>query len=291
MFVNIDFATEINLKLSYLPQISDDILDSIKTDLATTQVILRTKTGISDIYSETKPYFTREQVRSLLESDSILKEFDNLETLIKSSFSAVSTQETYISVDLKINKISNPESIVKLDKFAKVMGAYGKIVVPCVILLNLQHPQSAGEILATLKTQLHYELKYKIAQSMIKYSHNRKGLLILPPESHLLHYKDVILNLKIHTKKVDIVKKQFELELVENLLFLSYFSQTHLPDIEKAFFAEEDKLILYRQKFSTLARILDKQLGIGLIRGLAYIYKERGQIDSVTEVQRLASGL
>ncbi len=106
-----------------------------------------------------------------------------------------------------------------------------------------------------------------------------------------MQYKDVMLNIKTHLKQVDIVKKQFELELVENLLFLSYFSQKHLPDIEQAFFAEEDKLIAYRQKFSTLARIGDKTLGIGLLQGLGYIYKERGQIDSIKEVQRLVSGL
>ncbi len=261
------------------------------TDLSNSQVALRNNKTITSIQSSTKPYFTRDNVRSLLKSDSLLKEFDSVENLLQTSFSSVTSQDTYLSIDMKINKISNPDTIKEMDKFAKKIGAYGKFVIPIVILLNLQHPQSPNEILESIKLQLLNEMKYKIAQSMIKYSHNRNGLLILPPDSHLMQYKDVILNLKIHLKKVDIVKRQFELELVENLLFLSYFSQTHLPDIDQAFFAEEDKLIMYRQKFSTLARISDKSLGVGLIRGLGYIYTERGQIDSVAEVQRLASGL
>jgi hypothetical protein len=291
VFVNIDFATEINLKLSYLSQISDDILNSIDATLPISKAFLRNSASISDLNSITNPYFTRNTIHSLLEPESELKVYESITNLLETSYSSLSAPQSYVSINLSINKISNLDKIKDLEKFSKFMGAYGKFVVPFVILLNIQKPQSHNEIIDTLNLQLRKELKYKIERSMIKYSHNRKGILILPPESLLMQYKDLILNLKIHLKKVDIVKKQFEIELVENLLFLSYFSQNHLPNIGHSFFAEEDKLIMYRQKFSSLARISDKQLGIGLLRGLAYIYKERGQINSVTEVQRLVSGL
>lgn len=291
VLVNIDFASELNLKLSYLPQITHDILKTIDSTIAESKASLRTHSRISNLRTTSKPYITREEMQSLLQSDSVLKDYDSLKFLMESSFSSVSKSETYLSIDVTSNDISDPKSIKQLEKFSKKIGAYGKWVVPCIVMLNLQHPQSPEEIINTLKMQLRSELEYKIAGSMIKYSHNRKGLLILPPESHLMHYKDMILNLKIHLKKVDIIKKQFEIELVENLLFLSYFSQNHLPDIEQSFFAEEDILIMFRQRFSTLARIADKKLGIGLLQGLGYIYKERGQIDSIKEVQRLISGL
>jgi len=291
VFVNIDLRTEVNLKLSYLPQISDDVLEAASATLTKSKVALRKNSTISELNNISKPYLTRDHLRSLQEPDTVLKEYETLENLLQTSFSSLSTPEVYISIDIVVNKISNLDLDKTPDKFAKFIGAYGKFVVPCVILLNQQHPQKPEDITNTLKAQLKNELEYKITRSMIKYSHNRKGLLILPPESHLMHYKDVVLNVKTHLKKVDIVKKQFELELVENLLFLSYFSQKHLPEIEHNFFAEEDKLIMYRQKFSALARTIDKETGIGLLRCLGYIYKERGQIDSIKEVQRLVSGL
>ena len=222
---------------------------------------------------------------------SYLKDDETFESLLQSNFTSITSPETYLSLDLKIDNITNEEVLKKRDKFAKYVGMYGNFIIPCVVLLNLQHPQNSEEIVSTVKEQLIRELKYKISHSMIKYSHNRNGLLILPPESHLMQYKDMILNIKAHLKKVDIVKKQFERELVENMLYLSYFSQNHLPEIEESFFKEEGTLVMFRQKFSTLGKLADKQLAIGLLQALGYIYKERGQIQSLTEVQRLASSL
>ncbi len=291
VFVKVNFATEINLKLKFLPQITNDVLDSVDSSIEKAQVTLRNSPLATKLQDPNHPFFNKEQVRNLLDSESILKEFDSLKTLIDSNFSSITTPDTYLSLDLSIDKISNPDTIKELETFTKHMGAYGKMIIPCVLLLNLQHPQNSEEITKTLKLQLHNELKIKLDHALIKFSHNRKGLLILPPESVLMQYKNLILNIKTHLKKVDIVKKQFELEIVENLLFLSYFSQNNLPEIAESFFAEEDKLIRYRKKFSTLARIGDKNLGIGLLRGLGHIYKERGQIESIQEVQRLVSGL
>jgi hypothetical protein len=292
VLVEIDFATDLNLKLNFLSQISKDFEDSIKESFIEGETSLRTNSLLSNLsVNSSKPYFTREDIHSLLGNETLLKEFKNIKSALEKVSNSLSAPETYLSMKLSINKISSPETIKNLDKFTKFIGAYSRIIIPCIIMFNLQHPQSPDEFIKLLQSKLLDEIKYKIPRSMIKYSQNRKGLLVLPPESLLMQYKDVLLNVKTHFKKIDIVKKQFEVELVENLLFLSYFSQTHLPNIEKAFFAEEDKLIAYRQKFSTLARIGDKELGIGLLRGLGYLYKERGQIDSVTEVQRLASGL
>ncbi len=288
IFAKINLATEINLKISYLPQVENDILEDLDS-LSSLNVALRKDPAISAFNNTSKPFLTRDITTNLLSESTVLKDDETLVSLLKSNFSSITSSDTYLSVDLTINKITNEEEIQKRDKFSKYIGMYSTFVVPCVVLLNLQHPQTPEEILSTVKEQLTREIKYKIPRSMIKYSHNRNGLLVLPPESHLLQYKGVILNIKAHIKKVDIVKKQFELELVENLLYLSYFSQTHLPEIEESFFREDGKLVLFRQKFSTLGKLIDKPLAIGLLQALGYIYKERGQIQSVTEVQRLAS--
>jgi len=288
---NFSLTTEINLKLSYLPQVLSDITSGIDTALQNNSIVLHKSSIIAESLKSSKPYIFKNGLDSLFDPKTILKDDEPLSSLLQSKISSLTNPETYLSMHISINTISNEEEIQKRDKFTKHLGAYGSFIVPCVVLLNLQQPQMPEDVISTLITQLKGELTYKISRSMIKYSHNRNGLLILPPESHLLQYKNVLLNVKTHLKKVDIVKKQFELELVENLLDLSYFSQNTLPDIEEAFFREDDKLIMYRQKFSALGKLTDKSLGVGLLQALEYIHKERGQIESIKEVQRLASSL
>jgi hypothetical protein len=277
--------------MNYLSQVLSDITPEIDNALQNNPVILHKSHIIVESQKFSKPFLTKQDLDSVLDPKTVLKDDEPLFSLLQSKFSSITTPETYLSMNISINTVFNEEEIQKRDKFTKYLGVYGNFIVPCVIQINLQHPQNSEDFISTLKTQLREELSYKISHSMIKYSHNRKGLLILPPDSHLLHYKDILLNLKAHLKKVEIVKKQFELELVENLLDLSYFSQNTLPAIDEAFFKEEDKLIMYRQKFSALGKLADKSLGIGLLQALSYIYKERGQLESIKEVQRLISSL
>ncbi|MBN2157604.1 MAG: hypothetical protein JW776_16270 [Candidatus Lokiarchaeota archaeon] len=291
VFINISLATEINLKLDYLPQILRDIIVEVNKGLKNSNTRLRRDSRLIELSNRVKPYLTREDIDSMLNPKTILKDYESLQMCVETDFSSIKNPEIFLSVDFSLNLLSNEEEIKKRDKFTKRLGAYGVFSIPCIIVMNLQHPQSTEEILSLLETTLRDQLSYLIPHSMIKYSHNRQGLLILPPESHIMQYEGVILNLNAHLKKIDIIKKQFDLELVENLLHLSYFSQNTLPDIEDCFLREEDRLLTYRQKFSTMAKLVDKVRGIGLLRGLGYIYRERGQIQGIKEVQRLASSL
>ena len=87
ILVRFNIATEINLKISYLPQVENDIVEALDS-LSTNKIALHKDPSISTFKNSSKPFVTRDVINNLMVEESILKDDENLVSLFQSHSSS-----------------------------------------------------------------------------------------------------------------------------------------------------------------------------------------------------------
>ncbi len=179
-----------------------------------------------------------------------------------------------LTKEIQNNSASPKVSTQLVQNNRKINQITGEIPVLGILMINKENLElNLQSTLNKIKIEIKDNLIITVSKSVLKYFYSSGLKFVSPDPIVLLYPPSMLLKIRILLKKTEIIIRQFNNEIVENL----NLRKENLPDTLKVIELEDSMLNSLFKRIVAIARADRKTLSKFLLQSLAKFHEIRGQ--------------